>query len=111
MDTVRQLMERVNISPASITRVFATRFVTASVEHIPRTCLRTGLSSHNPDMKMSLLEVFLFTAYYPFLNGSKFFNIISSSEFKKFSTARLVPVAPVIASRSFSSVLDPNGFR
>ena len=48
---MQELNERVNISATHITRVLSTRFVTARVLHIPRTCLNTGLLFQSPVQK------------------------------------------------------------
>ena len=50
IETVAELNARVNTSATHITIVFSTRFVTASVLQIPRTCLKMGLSRHIPCM-------------------------------------------------------------
>ena len=80
MDTVTEDMTVVNKSPAHITSVLINRFVTARVEQIPRTCLRTGLSFQMPAIKISLfvslfcmgiVSVWLNSSIYSFINISK----------------------------------------
>jgi hypothetical protein len=51
IETVRQDMLNAKIRPALMTSVLATRFVAASVEQIPSTCLTMGFSLKNPRLK------------------------------------------------------------
>jgi hypothetical protein len=55
-DTVKEDIDRVKISPAFMTMVFIRRFVTARVEQIPSTCLRTGLSCHRPALNICVFD-------------------------------------------------------
>ena len=52
-ETVSDDIQTVKIKPTSITSVFTIRLVTAKVEQMPRICLSTGLSFHNPVRKIS----------------------------------------------------------
>lgn len=55
-DTVKQDTALVYIKPRHITAVLVTRFVTARVEHIPKTCLKIGLLYQIPSSAIFLEE-------------------------------------------------------
>jgi hypothetical protein len=65
-DTVKEDIVSVNMSPAFMTRVLAMRLVTASVEHIPRICLSTGLSFQSPALNISIFFGGLGISSHPF---------------------------------------------
>jgi hypothetical protein len=60
IETVAELSDSVNTSATHMTIVLATRFVTASVLHIPSTCLNTGLFRQSPSEIIFLVSDFIF---------------------------------------------------
>src|SRR3989338_7677875 len=115
-ETKSELKAVQNVTPKPMAMALFMRFVTASMEHIPRTMQNVGWSCHRPAVKtlnhFACLKL-LFTVFFgdiDYLLLSCSFRIpafFCSTLFNNLSNALLEPVAPVIASTSLMALALP----